>query len=115
MGKRRDYAALNARRNQLARNAGFTSYSQERTAKRKLKESSADIQGKWNRFLFFKGSDLNREALRRAFRSFWQGLIDPRTNSDRSKHSPKSEWFVEWLEDVPDYETWEERYAGKAR
>lgn len=112
MAKRRDYKAENARRNQLARKAGWKSAAQERYAKKKFESSSLDVQGKWGRFKLFRGKNLSKEAQREAFRDFWQGLIDPRTNKDTGRNSPKARWFVLWLGVVPDLDTWDERYGG---
>jgi hypothetical protein len=108
--KRRDNSAVYARRNQLARQAGWKSYSQERYAKEKLKQQSVDVQGKWGRFLF-RNPQLTREEQRKAFRAFWKGLIDKRTRDDTSRGSPKAEWFVEYDKKVTDYDEWEEKYA----
>jgi hypothetical protein len=103
-----------ARRNRIAREAGWTSTKQEQVARRKFKESPIDVQGKYGRFLVNKGRSLDREEERKAFRAFWQGLIDPRYRENTDKTSPKAEWFVEWLDlDVfdHDYDKWQEMYG----
>lgn len=113
MAKRRDYQSEYARRNQLAQEAGWTSISQEREALKKFKEADLDVQGKWNRFRF-NHLELSKQDERRAFRSFWQGLIDPRYRQETDRDSPKAEWFVEWLDlDMfgGDYDVWEDMYG----
>jgi len=60
--------------------------------------------------------DLSRAEERRAFRAYWQGLIDPRTRTDTTKHSPKAEWFVKWIKlgmFHEDLDIWEEMYGEK--
>lgn len=112
--ERRDYRSEYARRNELAQQAGWTSAGQERYARQQFKNSPIDVQGKWGRFLVNKGRDLSPEDERRAFRAYWQGLIDERYREDTSKTSPKAEWFVEWLDlDVFEgsYDIWEEMYG----
>jgi len=109
MAKRREPSSED-RRNQLAQEAGWNSRAQERYAKEKFAQSSLDVQGKWGRFLF-NHPDLSKTEERRAFRAYWQGLVDPRTREDTDKNSAKAEWFVEWLDVVDDYELWEEMYG----
>lgn len=112
MAKRqRNYSADQARRNQLARDAGWSSRSQQRYAKEKLKASSADVQGKWGYFLSHKGKDLNKQDQEKAFRAFWQGLIDKRTRDERGRNSARAEWFVDWIDVVEDYDKWLELYG----
>ena len=111
----RDSRSEYARRNELAREAGWNSIGQERYAKEQFKSQPLDVQGKWYRFLHFgKGEGLSKAQERAAFRDFWQGLIDPRTRDDTSAHSPKANWFVDWLdldEFDGDHERWEELYG----
>lgn len=113
MAKRRDYAVETARRNAKAQALGWRSYSAKRYAQDKLKRSSLELKAKWGMFLQTKGLTLTKEEQDRAFRAFWQGIADPRTNTDVGIDSPKAEWFVEWDEAVPDYETWRIRYVDK--
>ena len=110
---RRDYQSEYARRNQLAQDAGWNTAGQERYARQKFRESPLDVQGKWNRFRF-NHMELSAQDERKAFRSFWKGLIDPRTREDTGRNSPKAEWFVEWLElDMfhGDLDVWAEMYG----
>lgn len=112
MAKRqRNYSADQARRNQLARDAGWSSRSQQRYAKEKFKEASLDVQGKWGYFLSHKGADLSKSEQEKAFRAFWQGLIDKRTRDERDRNSSRAEWFVEWLGVVEDYDVWQQLYG----
>lgn len=99
------------RRDQLAQQAGWNSRGQERYAKEKFAKASPDVHGKWNKFLLNKGADLSKQEERKAFRAFWRGLIDKRTNTQHDKHSARAEWFVEWLQVVDDYDTWDELYG----
>ena len=110
---RRDYRSEYVRRNQRAQDAGWTGEGQYRRAREKFANSPLDVQGKWNRFRF-NHMGLSQAEERRAFRAFWQGLIDPRTREDTSRTSPKAEWFVGWLDlDTfdGDYDIWEEMYG----
>jgi hypothetical protein len=110
---RRDHKAESARRDLLAQEAGWNTRAQERYARKKFEEASHDVKGKFNRFVF-DHPGLTKSQERRAFRSYWQGLIDPKTREDASRDSPKAEWFVEWLDlDMfhGDYDIWHEMYG----
>lgn len=114
MANRRDYKSEYARRNTLAQQAGWTSYSQERRANEKFRDMNLDVHSKWNRFRF-NHMDLTKQQERSAFRAFYQGFLNPRTRDDTSRNSPKAEWLVDWVA-VPvfqgDYDIWEEMYGG---
>lgn len=110
--RRRDYQKDAARRNAIARAYGWRSYGARRYAKQQFKKASLETKAHWARFLTSdKGQSLSKEEQEKAFRAFYLGIANPKTNRDVSITSPKAEWFVEWWEAVPDYEVWKDRYA----
>jgi hypothetical protein len=94
------------RRNEIAREQGFRNYYEKRQAIESLKDPN--VRAKFERGVPSGNWRDNPKALR----AFYGGLIDPKTRHDKSRHSHKAEWFVNYAEAVADYDEWQALYNG---
>lgn len=110
--RRRDYRAEEARRNAKAQALGWRSHGARRYAKEKFSRTNLELKAHWSRFLMTdKGKAMSKDEEERAFRAFYLGIVNPKTNMDKSVGSAKAEWFVEWWESVASYDVWYDKYV----
>jgi hypothetical protein len=106
----RNHSATYQRRNALARERGFSSYSEQRKAERLAKES--DLYQRW---LEEQGKE--RVSLRdpdqvAALRTYYQAFHQQPDNYQVT--GPKAHWFTDY-EEMMTADEWEERYPMGVR
>lgn len=97
--------AVYQRRNELAKEQGFSSYADKRKQLEYASKSGLfrDTVGKPNA--------RSRDDLHKV-KVFYRAMKEDKSNYSRD--SAKAEWFVE-IADLMDYDEWEDRYPGGTR